>query len=59
MSKAANEPRHGIAKEDWPPVLPPADVSLATMLDWHSQGCEWPVGGDETTIALARGWRRP
>ncbi|ALY09055.1 hypothetical protein GORDON_80 [Arthrobacter phage Gordon] len=48
MERYLHETRNG--RGEWPPVLPPPDETIETMLDWHSQGCEWPVGGDELVI---------
>ena len=38
--------------EPWPPALDVPDVTIAQMLEWHDQGCEWPVSGD--SVAKAR-----
>lgn len=55
LKAQAERERHELlhGRGPWPPVLPPADVSIETMIEWHSKGCEWPVGGDETAISLS------
>jgi hypothetical protein len=42
----------------WPPILHPPAITIGEMLDWHEQGCEWPVGGDELIIANSKNGKR-
>jgi hypothetical protein len=45
-----------VDQEPWPPAIIPPHETIATMLEWHSQGCEWPVSGDAVTLAVHRGF---
>jgi hypothetical protein len=40
--------------EEWPPALAPPKVTIGEMLQWHDEGCEWPVSGDANPRYAAR-----